>query len=218
MKENGEYENYKKKLAEVAQSRRERKKITLLKLTDAKRTQLLNEERMKCRKRVEKHRKNKKEMETESLKKDRQESYQTKSAVRKATTKTRKSLQLSSSKRNDVLYRIVHSLDPKDQEEIFNKKPVKKRNNGKVLDSELIAAVHKFYEDDEISRMSPNVKDCRFFKDPLTGEKVIVQIRHLYYTLKEAYKLFLFDYAAQSGEITNLCLFFKGFYSKHLVF
>ncbi len=133
---------------------------------------------MKCRKRVERHRKNKKEMKKEALKKERQESYRTKSAARKATTKTRKSLPLSSSKRNHILHRIVHSLDSTDQE-IFNKKPVEKRNNGKGLNSELIVAVHKFYEDDEISHMSPNVKDCRFSKNPSTGEKEIVQIRHL---------------------------------------
>lgn len=199
MKEKGDYENFKKKRAEEAKERRERKKKMMSKLTAAKRNQLLNEDRMKCRKRVANHRLNKKKNEApkEQLPTS---SYRTKSAARKATTKTRKSLPLAPGKRNEILYRIVHSLDPADQLEIFNKKPIEKHSNGKGLAPELIAAIQKFYESDEISRMSPNVKDCRFFKNPLTGEKEVVQVRHMLYRLKEAYHLFLIDYTAQSGK------------------
>lgn len=72
--------------------------------------------------------------------------------------------------------------------------------------SNLIAEVKKFYEDDEISRMSPNVKDCRLFKNITIGQKEITQIRHLMFRLTEVYELFLVDYAARPGKGIELQL------------
>lgn len=205
MKENGTYESYKKKRADDAKERRKRNKNALMMLTVVKRNQYLSEERMKCRKRVQKHRRNKKKNDTP--KEDLQSSsYRTKSALRKATTKIRKTLPLSPKKRNAVLARLIHSLDAEDQEAIFCRKPLPEtmRNNGKALASEVVVAVQKFYENDEISRMSPNVKDCRSFTDPVTGTKEIVQTRHLMYRLKEVYELFLIDYASRSGNTVEI--------------
>lgn len=63
-----------------------------------------------------------------------------------------------------------------------------------------MAAVKQFYENDAISRISPNVKDTRLIKNPATGEKEAFQIRHLMYTLREAYGMFLMEYNAPTGE------------------
>lgn len=175
--------NSKKKRADQAKERRKRKKELLLKMTDEKRNQLLSEVRMKCRQRVRNHRHAKKINQLPNENAQPSSSYRTKSAKRKAATKIRKSLPLSPQKRNEALSHVVHSLDIKDQVEIF-KRPIPSHHfNGKELAPEIVGSVEKFYQDDEISRMSPNVKDCRIVFNKSTGQKETVQIRHLNYTL-----------------------------------
>lgn len=183
LKENGGYEDFLKRKAEQEKEKRQRQKLSLLQMTEAKRNQLLCEARMKCRKRVEMHRKMKKEMNSQS--KEVKAVYRTKSAIRKAATKIRKTLPLDPSKRNAVLSYLIHGLSDKDREEIFGKRLQTKQSNVKTHSSEIVQAVEKFYQNDNISRMSPNVKDCRLILNPLTGKKETTQIRHLMYRLTE---------------------------------
>lgn len=178
----------------------------LSELSQSARNQILTESRLRCRERVEKHRlKNK---DGSAKEKSNTSAYRTKSALRKATSKTRKSLPLAPGKRNTVLRQIIQSLGPTDQAVILGKMPVAKHGNGKGITDHLIGIVEKFYETDDVSRMSPNVKDCRFSKNRVTGEREIVQIRHLLYPLKEVYSLFLSEYFAQTGTIAEIhCIF-----------
>lgn len=95
---------------------------------------------------------------------------------------------------------MIHGYDDKDQEAIFCKRLMTKKGNGKSLSSDVVQAVENFYQKDDISRMSPNVKDCRLILNPLTGRKETTQIRHLMYNVSEVYALFLSDYAKNASE------------------
>lgn len=64
-----------------------------------------------------------------------------------------------------------------------------------------------FYERDDVSRMSPNVKHCKKFEDPSTGTKEFKQIRFLMYTLSDVYEMFK-KQAVQNGEFITKIFFF----------
>lgn len=179
---------------------------------------MLFENRIESRKRVQKHREKKKKTLLDCHLKtsnsiatktnqsagskpgaeDLIHSYKTKSALAKAVTKARKSLPISPSKRKVVVSKILDSFGPKDRDEIVGIKEAKpKTKHWKRMSSDLIAAIEAFYERDEISRVSPNVKDARYFKNALTGQKELRQLRHLTYKLKKVRALFVKDYAGK---------------------
>ncbi|KAJ6639674.1 hypothetical protein Bhyg_12421 [Pseudolycoriella hygida] len=64
---------------------------------------------------------------------------------------------------------------------------IKKRG----LNPEIIDAIKLFYERDDVSRISPNMRDCRSFPNPVTGTKEIKQIRFLMYKLSDVHKMFV---------------------------
>ncbi|KAJ6640217.1 hypothetical protein Bhyg_12967, partial [Pseudolycoriella hygida] len=61
----------------------------------------------------------------------------------------------------------------------------------KAVSSSVIETVQAFYERDDISRISPNVKDYRKFVNSQTGEKEYKQMRFLTYKLSDVYELFI---------------------------
>lgn len=173
----------------------------------------MEEERVKNRKRVRKHRQAKKNgpeivtaaaeinlnenINLQPLSKtafDFHHSYKTTSAIRKAYTKTNKSLPLSPSKRKVIVTKLVRSFEEEDRQDMFgNNRPiVKERQSG--LSASLIGAIENFYQRDDVSRISPNVKDVKSFRDPSTGEKELRQLRHLLFTLEEVYTKFVDEY------------------------
>lgn len=198
MKETGGYEEFLKRKAEQQKEQRNRLKDSLLRMTDAKRDQFLCEARMKSRKRVEKHRKIKKENKSHT--KGSLGDYRTASALRKAATKVRKSFPLAPGKRVAVLNYVLHGLDQEEQKAIFCKRMESKASNGKSISPDVVQAVETFYQKDDISRMSPNVKDVRLILNKLTGKKETTQIRHLMYNVSEVFELFLKDFAKNAGE------------------
>lgn len=167
---------------------------------------------MKCRERVEKCRAKKKQSSESQMFNDSSEaigdsieqdtsksqhtsiqfshSFKTYGALAKAVTKTRKTLPKSPSKKTAVIAKLVYSLDEKNQLIIFNNKTTMKRGGNKGVSAELVDKIELFYQRDDVSRMSPNVKDTRNFVDPKTSQKELKQIRHLVVTLKQAYDLF----------------------------
>lgn len=125
MKSKGTYDAFKKKKAELEKARRARQKQSLNELTKTKREQLIVENRIKCRERVELCRKRKKQPLAEinepststcitnltiptsltspltlstSLTSNVRNTYKTKSAAYKAVSKTKKSLPSSPTK------------------------------------------------------------------------------------------------------------------------
>lgn len=80
----------------------------------------------------------------------------------------------------------------------------------RTVDLSLTSIVEKFYNRDDISRVSPNTRDCRTFINRTTGPKELKQMRHLMISLKEAYALFTGEFSAENennntnGESTRL--------------
>lgn len=172
----------------------------------------MEEERVKNRKRVQKHRQAKKNgtenvtavdinrnenANRQPLSKtafDFAHSYKTTSAIRKAYTKTNKTLPPSPSKRKVIVTKLYRSFEEEDRRDMYgdNRPIVKERQSG--FSPSLIGAIENFYERDDISRISPNVKDVKSFRNPSTGEKELRQLRHLLFTLEEVYKKFVDEY------------------------
>lgn len=124
-------------------------------------------------------------------------SYNTNSALHKAVTKARNALPTSPSKRKAVLAKLIYGLDDKSQKEIFRNQPTMKRTGHKRIAPTMIQEIHKFYERDDISRMSTNVGDLTTFVDPISGAEMLLQLRYLIYTLKQAYDLFMKENAGE---------------------
>lgn len=216
MKRLGLYEGFKKKNAEDAKKRRTKVKESLSKLTPVKRQQLICDNRSKCRKRVEQCRKRKKE-QLMMDKRLESESYRTDGAFRKAVSKIKRSLPSDSTKRNQALKKVLDSLDPVDKAEVIACGDVTKGKTNQGLTADLIEAIQNFYERDDISRVSPNVKDCKRFVNDATGEKEYKQVRHLMYKLSEVHALFVEEFTA--GINVNVRIFFSNYpanYDWHL--
>lgn len=167
-------------------------------MTEAKRDQFLCEARIKCRKRVEKHREMRKV--SKSQPREVSSSYRTKSTLRISAIKMRKSLPLARNNKIEVINYVIHGFDKEEQKAILCKRWETKKSNGKNISPDVVQAVENFYQKDDISRMSPNVKDCRLILNKLTGKKETTQIRHLVYNMSEVYALFLLDFAKIVGE------------------
>lgn len=214
MKANGKFSDYKKRRAELEKARRERKKLKTQNLSEPKRRLLAEDERLKSRKRVQKHRQLKKNRmeDTEKDQTERQNpefipettfdfphSYKTSSAIRKAYTKANKSLPSSPSKRKVVVTKIYRSFNDGDRQDISGRKGRSSIMEGKApgIGLELIRTIEHFYERDDVSRVSPNMKDARPFKNPSTGEKEIRPLRYLLFTLSEVYTMFVEAYKSE---------------------
>lgn len=194
-------------------------KESLTKLTVSRRKQLVSDARLKCLERVKKFREKKKQTQSqqdiklpdpvipplkEELPKSSkrksvqfQHSYKTEASLAKAFTKQRKILPKSPGKQKAVIGKLFYSLDEGAQQEIINNKTKLIKGGKKGIDSELMEKILYFYERDDVSRMSPNAKDSRFYYHPATGEKVIKQKRHLVVTLKQAHDKFLIENAGE---------------------
>lgn len=131
-------------------------------------------------------------------------SYRTESALRKAVGKTKRSLPASPSKQKAVITKLLHSLNPKDKDEVIENTNSMKNKTCKGLSPDLIEAIEGFYQRDDISRVSPNVKDCKRFVNNTTGEKEYRQVRHLMFKLSEVHALFVEEYT--SGKNVKACL------------
>lgn len=118
-------------------------------------------------------------------------SYKTPSALSKAVAKTKQSLPSSPSKRKAVIARLLRMFSEEDQRDIIGNAKLKENGSTKGLSEELIRQIRLFYELDNVSRISPNVKDSRKFINPDTGKKEVRQIRHLSHKLSEVYSMFL---------------------------
>lgn len=131
-------------------------------------------------------------------------SYRTDGALRKAVGKAKRALPDSPSKQKAVLAKMFQSLTTEDKEDVVNNTAVvQPTKHYRRLSAELIDAVRQFYQRDDISRPSPNVKDCKRFVNEDTGEKEYRQVRHLMYKLSEAHALFVEEYAAGKSARLN---------------
>lgn len=121
-------------------------------------------------------------------------SYRTDSTFRKDFGKIKKSLPVSPSRGKAMIAKLYRALNSKDREEVAGNANTPKEKTYNGLDPELIKAIREFYQRDDISRVSPNVKDCRKFVNEATGIKEYRQLRYLMYTLNEVHALFIEEY------------------------
>ncbi|KAG4075427.1 hypothetical protein HA402_015080 [Bradysia odoriphaga] len=200
------------KRALLEKSRRIRQKKAIELLSDAKRKLLIEELRLENRKRVRKYRQAKKEGQSSeyicgSHKSDDNRriqlensynfphSYHTKSAISKAYSKTNKSLPASPTKRKVMVAKLVRSFKVvKDRQDLFGCVVSTGKANVHGLDTVLVNSIERFYQRDDVSRISPNVKDAKYFRNAVTGEKELKQLRHLIFNLSDAYTKFVEEY------------------------
>ncbi|KAJ6635072.1 hypothetical protein Bhyg_13655 [Pseudolycoriella hygida] len=119
-------------------------------------------------------------------------SYKTSNALFKAVTKAKKALPVAPAKKKLVVSKILNSFNTEDRQDIVSSNMPKAKPT-KGITSDVVMLIQDFYERDDISRMSPNARDCRKFFNT-SGEKEVKQIRHLMYKLTDAYDLFVKDF------------------------
>lgn len=182
LKEEGKYEEYKENQRQQMKKVRDKKKEEISKLKKRRQEAIRLEERRKTRERVAKHR---------LLKKERQRSqaspcvtYKSACSSGKAIKRAKKALPKSPRKKAYVVRKLFELIPgTKDINE------TKKHTNSLALSSETVDKVIEFYERDDISRMSPGLKDVTTVKR-IDGSKHKLQTRHLFSSIRETHALF----------------------------
>lgn len=209
----GGFENYKKKKAASAKERRDRIKAGLEKLPKAVREQTKRVNRAYNRKKVSEYRQRKKgaAVETTAVASNSSpsisdEGYKTTSALDKAVAKMKRAAPSTAVKKKQAISKLLKSMNPKDLEEIVQVATGKtiKAKSTRAISSSVIESVNAFYLRDDISRMSPNSRDCRKFVDPITGSIELKPIRYLMYKLFDVYNLFV--RFVQKGELKMISI------------
>lgn len=116
--------------------------------------------------------------------------YSNRNTLGKAIAKTRRALPQEVDRQVIVVSNLIHTFDHETKKRILENAGMMKRIRPADLNIGFEQAVRAFYERDDISRVSPNSKDCRRIKNA-TGDKEIRQLRFLMFTLKEVHALFL---------------------------
>lgn len=204
LKANGEYEEFKRKKAASEKERRQRQKAGMELLPKAEREKLKRLNRTYMRKKNAEHRQRKKaapapapgdtttNVTSTSSESETRAGYNTKSALDKAVAKVKRALPSTTTKKKEVVSKLLLTFGEDDRSDIIaNHVTTTKARPTRALKSAVVESVISFYERDDISRMSPNMRDCRKFVDPKTGLKEEKQIRHLMYKLSDVYSMFL---------------------------
>lgn len=113
-------------------------------------------------------------------------SYKTMHTLKKAACKLKKALPESPTKKTAVLMHVIKEIVPVESLHL-NAKTITKATS---ITDETKELVINFYEQDDISRQSPNRKDTMSVKDKITGKRAHVAKRHMMMTIAEAYALF----------------------------
>lgn len=161
------------------------------------RESIVEAQRRKCRRRVSEHRRRKManglaKFASNIQSTETDDKYNTPSAESKALAKILRAFPSTPGKQKILLRKLFHSLDESVQLEIVLQKTSIRRPPN-AISQDLVMKVRSFYERDDISRVSPNAKDVRYFTDK-SGKKELQQIRHLMYRLSEVYALFIMEY------------------------
>lgn len=213
LKATGGYDIFKKNRAADEKIRRDRIKNGLLSLPKAIREKSLRLKRAYSRRKMAEYRKRKNRKENTDpeteiqvspsrLTTDSKDSYKTPSALSKAVAKVKRAMPSTSTKKKQVIAKILHSFDEQDQNAIISndltgeakstiqRKSTRASSITRVSSSD-IELIKSFYQRDDISRMSSNMRDCKKFTDPIDGVEEIKQIRYLMYRLVDVYNMFV---------------------------
>lgn len=197
LKASGEFDAFKQTKADDAKRRRDRIKKGLKELPKAEQEKTKRLNRSYSRKKQAEYRQRKKGLLAKSenvppnaLPGKTETGYKTASARSKAFSKLKRALPSTSAKKKELVSKLLRSFDPDERMEIVHGKPDETKAS-KGTSPSVIEMVQAFYERDEVSRMSPNVKDCRKFINDATGCKEVKQIRHLQHKLEDVYNMFV---------------------------
>lgn len=198
LKANGGFESYRKKKSAGEKVRRNRIKNGLEQLPKAEREKTKRLNRAYSRKKMAEYRQRKKGLLQQAKDKispstaptETEKAYKTASAMSKALKKLKRALPSTTAKKKVLVSKLLKTFDDKDRLEIVENKFVEVKPT-RGISPEVIEMVKSFYERDDISRMSPNMKDCRKFLNPTTGLKELKQIRYLMYKVDDVYNMFV---------------------------
>ncbi|XP_063381046.1 uncharacterized protein LOC134667550 [Cydia fagiglandana] len=182
LKENGQYEEYKKKVNEAGRKTRQKKKEKFERLPPSKKAKVIKENRKKIKERVAKHRLLKKQINQQTLN-DTSIRF-TPQSLGKAVARARKVLPTCPMKKRLVLEKLLAEC-PKENAELSR--------GAYGLDGKIINDIHTFYQREDISRQAPGLKDYITVGNE-RGEKEKIQIRHLYSSVSETYGLFVEEF------------------------
>lgn len=205
LKANGDFDTYKQKRAADAKDRRDRIKNGLEQLPKAVREKTKRLNRAYSRKKQAEYRRRKNGSLAQPtaaspnvVPSKSGDGYKTASALSKALSKVKRALPATSTKKKELVSKLLHSFNADEQAEIIQGKLTEPKSQ-KGIPLGVIEMAKAFYERDDVSRMSPNVKDCRTFVNESTGLKEVKQIRYLQHKLDDVYNMFISH--IQSGQL-----------------
>lgn len=123
-------------------------------------------------------------------------SYSNRATLGKAKKKVERALPESPTRKKAVLVSIFKEMDDGERNElvsVISSKPSTITSNTSTKFDKISRDIGQFYERDDISRVSPKIKDVQQRKDVLTGAVDLLPKRHMVVTIKEAYALFIED-------------------------
>lgn len=92
--------------------------------------------------------------------------YKTASVESKAYTKLKRALPSTTAKKKVLVKKLLRKFGDNDRQEIVEDKLVEVKP-ARGINSNVVEMLKSFYVRDDISRMSPNMKDCRKFTNPI---------------------------------------------------
>lgn len=114
-------------------------------------------------------------------------SYKSPRTLGKAIRRVKSALPNSPSKKKAVLKHLVsEQFGPQTSKSLIKMK----KKGPRVLSPEYKEIINNFYNSDEISRQAPGKRDVKSVKDPETGKRNLIQIRHMVMGINEAYEEF----------------------------
>lgn len=210
LKATSKYEDHKKKKAEQARAYRLKKKEAEYEMPLTERVVSNQQRRQETLKSVRKCRANKRGQkenthdESESNASSQLNSsldditstaYTTVQSLGKAKSKVMRALPISPTKRKAVLAHILSEMADGDKIDVANAvvtpPPLTKKHTETKRDlTTLKREIKEFYERDDVSRVSPKIRDVKEYVCPDTGNKILLPTRHMLYTGREAFALF----------------------------
>lgn len=197
LKTTPKYEDYKKKKAAVMKKCRKNKKKSEENISQQALAEIVQKRREATRERVQKCRERKRLAKLNKMNISNKEStvlsdmnssgYSSTKSLGKAVCKATRALPVSPSKKKAVLARIMSKMNDEDKQELVS---VFARKKKYVPNKILIDAIRKFYERDDVSRVSPKIRDVKEYLCPTTGDKILLPKRHMTLTVKEAFAIF----------------------------
>lgn len=209
LKKSGKYEEYKLKKATSRKKLRESKKEEEMKLSPAQLKQFTDARRAVVRERVRKHRQKLKAhtMDQNTDPNTKKFGYRSTNTLGKAAKKIERNLPAESLRRTAVLSKVIDNLDEADKLQIVNNITKGKHFIRQRLSNDFSIDIRAFYERDDISRVSPKMRDVKEYKCAQTGQTVLLPTRHMVLTIREVYAIFV-EEKETSGKGMNFYLKF----------